>query len=243
MAEEKKERSLTTIIIFVLALIVAFLIGMFVMRFLGQGGEGKKEIAQASPAPQAAQEQGEVLGEEQIKKIESGGAAVKGEENAPVTIVEFSEYQCPYCGKYVMESYPQILEEYGDQIRYIFHDFPLQFHAHAQKMAEAARCAGDQGQYWQMHNLIFENQEEWSGKESVDADIDNFVSQLNLLNKAEFDTCLDSGKYTQVIETDRDLGLEVGVQGTPTFFINGQMLVGAVPFSNFKTIIEAELAK
>ncbi|OGV89793.1 hypothetical protein A2Z41_03360 [Microgenomates group bacterium RBG_19FT_COMBO_39_10] len=242
MAEEKKERSLTTIIIFILALIVAFLIGIFVMRYLGQGGGEKKEIAQASPVPQAAQEQGEILGEEEINKIESNGAAVKGEENAPVTIVEFSEYQCPFCSKYFMDSYSQMMEEYGDQIRYIFHDFPLQFHAHAQKMAETARCAGDQGQYWQMHDLIFENQAEWSEKESVDTDIDNFVSQLNL-NKAEFDSCLASGKYTQVVEADRDLGLEVGVQGTPTFFINGQMLVGAVPYSNFKTIIEAELAK
>src|SRR4030043_2096204 len=96
MAEEKKERSLTTIIIFILALIVAFLIGIFVMRYLGQGGGEKKEIAQASPVPQAAQEQGEILGEEEINKIECNGAAVNGEEKAPVTIVEFFKYSFPF---------------------------------------------------------------------------------------------------------------------------------------------------
>lgn len=242
MAEEKKITTFTTPILVILLVIVAFLAGMFWtrIRYLEQG-KAPEGTAQASPAPGAIEE-GTPLSEEQINKIVSGGAATRGEEDAPVTIVEFSEYQCPYCGRYVAEAYPQILEEYGDQIYYIFHDYPLSFHQYAQKMAEVARCAGDQDQYWEMHDLIFENQEVWSSKQNVETDINSYVSQLGL-DKEEFDDCLVSGKYTQTVKNDFELGTEVGVQGTPTFFINGQKIVGAQPFENFKTIIDAELAK
>jgi len=242
MAEEKKITTYTTPILVILLVIVAFLAGMFWtrIRYLEQG-KAPEGTAQASPAP-GAPEEGAPLSEDQINKIVSGGAATKGEEGAPVTIVEFSEYQCPFCGRYVEEAYSQIWEEYGDQIYYIFHDYPLSFHQHAQKMAEVARCAGDQDQYWEMHDLIFENQEEWSQKQSLDADINGFVTQLGL-NEGEFDDCLDSGKYTQTVKDDFGLGSEVGVQGTPTFFIDGQKLVGARPYTDFKAIIDAELAK
>lgn len=242
MAEEKKVRTFTTPILVILLVIVAFLAGMFwtKIRYVGPG-KAPEGAAQTSPSPGAPQE-GATLNEDQINKIVSGGAATKGKENAPVTIVEFSEYQCPYCGRYVAEAYPQILEEYEDQIYYIFHDYPLSFHPHAQKLAEVARCAGDQNQYWEMHDLIFENQEEWSSKQNIDVDIDSFVTQLGL-NKEEFDDCLDSGKYTQAVNDSIELGTEVGVQGTPTFFINGQKLVGARPYADFKAIIDAELAK
>ncbi|NIT04201.1 thioredoxin domain-containing protein [Candidatus Saccharibacteria bacterium] len=244
MAEEEKKpekvRTYTTPILFALAVIAAFLVGIFLTRWLSSRGEVPEQAAQASPAPAAPEEM--VLSQEQIAEIESGGAAVRGEEGAPVTIVEFSEYQCPFCGRYVEETYAQIWDEYGDQIRYIFRDFPLQFHSHAQIMAEAARCAGDQDQYWEMHDLIFATQADWSAKESAEADIAGFVTQLGL-NKSQFDSCLDSGEHTQAVEDDQQLGVKVGVQGTPTFFINGQKLVGARPFSSFKQIIDAELAQ
>lgn len=242
MAEEKKITTFTTPILVILLVIVAFLAGMFwtKIRYV-ESGKAPEEAAQASPAPGAPQE-GAPLSEEQINKIVSSGAATKGKESAPVAIVEFSEYQCPFCGRYIAETYPQILEEYGDQIYYIFHDYPLSFHQHAQKMAEVARCAGDQDQYWEMHDLIFENQEVWSSKQNVETDINSYVSQLGL-DKEGFDDCLVSGKYTQAVKDDFELGTEVGVQGTPTFFINGQKIVGAQPFESFKAIIDAELAK
>ncbi|MBU3957350.1 DsbA family protein [Patescibacteria group bacterium] len=242
MAEEKKITTFTTPIIVILLIIVAFLAGMFwtKIRYV-EPGKAPGEVAQASPAPGAPQEE-VPLSEDQINKIVSSGAASKGKEDASVTIVEFSEYQCPYCGRYVAETYPQILEEYGDKIRYVFHDYPLSFHPHAQKLAEVARCAGDQDQYWEMHDLIFENQGVWSSKQNVETDINSYVSQLGL-DKEKFDECLVSGKYTQAVKDDSELGTEVGVQGTPTFFINGQKLVGAQPFESFKAIIDAELAK
>lgn len=244
MAEEKKVRTYTTPILVTLAVIVAFLAGMFVIKYLGgeKTGEQEGKVAQSSPAPAAPQEQGAVLSEEQIVKIETGGAGIKGEEGAPITIVEFSEYQCPFCGKYVDEAYSQIWEEYGDKLYYIFRDYPLAMHPHAQKLAEVARCAGDQGQYWEMHDLIFEEREEWSQKEDIETNINGFVSQLGL-DKEEFDSCLSSGKYSQAVKDDLQLGTEIGVRGTPTFFINGQKLVGAQPFASFKAIIDAELAE
>lgn len=242
MAEEKRITTFTTPIIVALLVVVAFLAGMFWTRIrYGDQGKAPEKEARTSPTPGAPQE-GMPLTEEQIAKIETGGAAVKGEKDTPITIVEFSEYQCPFCGRYVEETYPQILEEYGDQTYYIFHDYPLQFHQHAQTMAEIARCAGDQGQYWEMHDLIFENQEAWSNKENLQTDIDTYASQLGL-DKEAFDNCLDSGKYTQTVKDDLQLGTEVGVQGTPTFFINGQKIVGALPFADFQAVIEAELAK
>lgn len=244
MAEENKITSLTTPILVGLLVIAAFLVGMFwtKIRYIEQG-EAPERVAQTSPAPEEVPEEGEIiLGEEEIDRIETGGAAAKGDENAPITIVEFSEYECPFCKKYVDETYFKIWDEYGNQIYYVFHDYPLAFHPHAQKLAEVARCAGDQGQYWEMHDLIFEKREEWAEEENISSNIGSFVTQLGL-DKAEFDACLSSGKHSQAVKDDFNLGTEVGVQGTPTFFINGQQLVGAQPFESFAAIIDAELAK
>jgi protein-disulfide isomerase len=102
------------------------------------------------------------LTQAQVADLLTSGAASKGDNNAKVTIVEFSDYQCPYCGRYVRETYPQLMSAYGDQLVYVFHDFPLSFHPYAEKMAEVARCAGDQGKYWEMHDLIYTDQASWS---------------------------------------------------------------------------------
>ncbi len=231
-------------IIVVLVAVASFLGGATFTQWQTQkqGTPSPKEEATPSPTAQQPEEPPAVLGAEDRGKIESGGAAVKGEEGSAITIVEFSEYECPFCKRYVDETYPQILDEYGDKIRYIFRDYPLPFHPQAQKMAEVARCAGDQDQYWEMHDLLFENRDKWAEKQDVSADVTGYVSQLGL-DKEEFDDCLDSGKYTQAVKDDMALGQSVGVQGTPTFFINGQRLVGAQPFSAFKAIIDAELGQ
>jgi len=228
-------------IIIVLVAIASFLGGATFTQYQ-QKGAGPEVGVTPSPTAQQPTEPAEVLGAEDFNKITSGGAAVKGEENAVITIVEFSEYQCPYCKRYVDETYSQLWKEYGDKIRYVFHDYPLPFHSHAQKMAEVARCAGDQGKYWEMHDLLFKNNETWSSKEDVSADIKSYAQQLGL-DLEEFNNCLDSGKYTQTVKDDMALGQAVGVQGTPTFFINGKRLVGAQPFASFKAIIDAELGE
>lgn len=164
---------------------------------------------------------------------------VKGNENAPVTIVEFSEYQCPFCGKYFKETYPKIVEEYINtgKVKYVFRDFPLSFHQYAQKAAEAAECAQDQGKYWEMHDKLFQNQK------NLDIDsLKKYAKDIGL-DVEEFNSCLDSGKYASEVQKDFNDGQKYGVSGTPTFFINGIELVGAYPFDSFKQIIDAELAK
>ena len=163
--------------------------------------------------------------------------SVKGDSDAPVTIVEFSDYECPFCARYVVQTYPQIVEKYIDtgKVKYIFRDFPLSFHQQAQKAAEAAECAGEQGKYYEMHDTLFD-----SGVEGGVTSFKQFASDIGL-NTAEFNTCLDSGAMASEVQQDFLDGQRAGVQGTPAFFINGVMVSGAQPFSAFEQVIEAAL--
>lgn len=157
-----------------------------------------------------------------------------GPEDAPVTIIEFSDFQCPYCARAV-PTIKQIIEEYGDNVRIVFRDFPLSFHKDAQKAAEAAECADDQGKFWEMHDKIFENQNAMG----VD-DLKQYAENLGL-DTEEFDLCLDSDKYAEEVQNDLRDGQKVGVTGTPAFFVNGIKISGAKPFSEFKQVIDQEL--
>ncbi|PIS08760.1 disulfide bond formation protein DsbA [Candidatus Beckwithbacteria bacterium CG10_big_fil_rev_8_21_14_0_10_34_10] len=207
--------------------------------------ESEKEEQKAEEmvqAPEAAPEEPQVLGVEDQAEIVAEAAAVKGLDGAKVTIVEFSEYQCPFCKRYVDSAYKRILDEYGEEIRYVFRDYPLPFHPNAQITSEAARCAGEQGDYWSYHDKLFEDQETWSNLDSPKETLVGYAGTLGL-NQANFQTCLNNGTYIQAIKDDVSLGQKMGVSGTPTFFINGQKLVGAQPFENFKTTIDQELAK
>ncbi len=163
---------------------------------------------------------------------------VRGDADASVTIVEFSDFECPFCGRYYNQAYKQIKENYIDagKVKYVFRDFPLGFHAKAQKASEAAECAGDQGAYWDMHDRLFEN----SQKLSVE-DLKEHAKALGL-DSAEFDDCLDSGKYEDEVKKDLADGAAAGVTGTPAFFVNGKKISGAQPYSAFEAAIEAELA-
>lgn len=165
--------------------------------------------------------------------------AMMGDENAPVTIVEFSDYECPFCGRHFTQTYPQLKKEYVDtgKVKIVFRDYPLPFHPAAQKAAEAAECAGDQGKYWEMHNKLFSNQQALGV-----ADLKKYAGEL-AIKQSEFDECLDSGKYASEVQSDLSDGSAYGVSGTPSFFINGMLLVGAQPYSEFKRMIDAELAK
>jgi protein-disulfide isomerase len=162
----------------------------------------------------------------------------KGPEDAPVTIIEFSDFQCAYCARFYAETLPQILENYGDRVRFVYRDFPLtSIHAHALKAAEAAECADDQGSFWEYHDLLFQNQS------ALDLDsLKGYAASLNL-DTAAFNECLDSGKYTDEVRNDVQDGLAAGVQGTPAFFINGRLLAGAQPYPVFEGAIEAALAE
>ncbi len=158
----------------------------------------------------------------------------KGPQNAPITIVEFSDFQCPFCAR-VEPTVAKLMQDYPDKIRLVYRDFPLPSHGDAPKAAEAALCAGDQGKYWEMHNALFSNQEKLKVP-----DLKAQAKSLGL-DPSKFDQCLDSGAKAKEVDANRAAGEEAGVSGTPAFFINGRMLSGAQPESAFKAIIDEEL--
>ena len=163
------------------------------------------------------------------------GAFAKGPKDAPVTIVEFSDFHCPFC-RNVVATLKEVLKQYEGRVKWVYRDFPIaNLHPQAPRAAEAARCAGEQGKFWEYHDLLFDSQ-----TQTTTADFKGFAEQLKLDPKS-FGQCLDSAKHQAAVEADIQDGARLGVTGTPTFFINGRMLVGAQPMENFKKIIEAEL--
>jgi len=164
---------------------------------------------------------------------------MKGSKNAPVTIIEFSDFQCPFCAKFFTQTLPLIEENYikTGKVNLVYRDFPLNFHENAQKSAEAAECADEQGKFWEYHDKIFENQN------ALDAtSLKQYAKDIGL-DTGKFDDCLDSGKMVSEIQKDFRDGSSYGVSGTPAFFVNGISVVGAQPYSVFEQIIEQELDK
>jgi protein-disulfide isomerase len=161
---------------------------------------------------------------------------VRGNPAAAVTIIEFSDYQCPFCAR-VNPTLDRIRQTYGDRVKIVFKDFPLPNHAQAPKAAEAARCAGEQNKYWEMHDAMFGNQR------GLEVPSLKQTARALGLNGAPFDQCLDSGKYGAAVQAGSALGEKMGVNSTPTLYVNGRALIGAMPFENFKQIIDEELAR
>jgi protein-disulfide isomerase len=160
-----------------------------------------------------------------------------GPEAAAITFIEFSDYECPYCRKWYTEVFARLMASYPEQVRFVFRDFPLtSIHANAAPAANAANCAGEQGNYWDFHNKLF-------GMElglSKDAYL-QYASQLGLDVKA-FEECVTSERYKEEVQADFDFAANLGVRSTPTFFINGIAVVGAQPFEVFQEVIDKELA-
>jgi protein-disulfide isomerase len=165
--------------------------------------------------------------------------AVMGDPNAKVTIIEFSEYQCPYCGRHANGPLQEIKKNYVDtgKAKFVFRDFPLAFHDNAKPAAIAAECVREQGgddSYFEYHDVLFQNQK------ALDADsLKQYASDMGY----DIGTCLDTEKYGDEVDKDMEDGKAAGVRGTPATFINGRMVSGAQPYENFETIIEEELAK
>jgi protein-disulfide isomerase len=168
------------------------------------------------------------------KEVEPTGPS-KGPENAAVTIVEFSDFQCPYCSR-AAGTVQQVMENYPGKVRLVFRHFPLESHQQAPKAAEAAMCANDQGKFWEYHDALFKNQEKLGPD-----DLKQHAQSLGL-DAAKFDQCLSSGKHGELVKKDMAAGQKVGVSGTPAFFINGMMISGAQPLDEFKRLIDAELS-
>ncbi|NBD13509.1 MULTISPECIES: thioredoxin domain-containing protein [Corallococcus] len=184
----------------------------------------------AAPAAPAAP------AEPAVQKVELGSAPVRGAKNAPVTIVAWSDFECPFCGRAV-PTIEQVEKEYKGKVKFAFKHQPLPFHQHAKIAAQASMAANEQGKFWEMHDKLFANQR------ALDrASLEKYAQELKL-DMAKFKAALDSDKFDKQIEADMADGAAKGANGTPTFFINGRTLVGAQPFDAFKKVIDEELKK
>lgn len=160
----------------------------------------------------------------------------RGPKDAPVTIVEFSDFECPYCGS-AFETVEQVMNAYAGKVRLVYRQFPLSFHPHAAKAAEASLCAADQGKFWEYHDVLFKNQ-----KKLDPTDLKAHATEVGI-DAQKFGQCLDSGDKKAAVDADQKAGLAAGVGGTPAFFINGIFLNGAQPIDEFKKVIDGELAR
>lgn len=163
-------------------------------------------------------------------------APALGPASAPVQVVEFSDFQCPYCAQ-VASFAQRVADTYGDRVRFVFRNFPLPNHPQAPKAGEAARCAHAQGKFWAYHDRLFANRQAL-----LPGDLKRYARDLGL-DAAVFGACLDGGTSAAVVQTDLREGREYGVTATPTFFINGRLMSGAQPFEAFARVIDEELAR
>lgn len=167
--------------------------------------------------------------------VKAEGPSRGGGVDAPVTIVGFSDFECTFCGRAV-ETINRIEKTYGDKVRIVFRDYPLPSHRGAKRAAEAAHCANEQGKFWAMHDKLFTK-----GGTIADADIFQYARQAEL-DEVRFTACLTSGTFKEAWKPSYDEGARVGVQSTPTFFINGRLIVGAAGYDTFARVIDEELA-
>ncbi len=170
---------------------------------------------------------------------------VLGDSDAPITVIEFTDYQCPFCGRHFTQTHGQIKSEYIDtgKVKLVVRDFPLSFHQFAQKGAEATECADDQGKFWEMHDKLFETQATWSQAANAVDTFKQFAKDLGM-NAGTFDSCLDGGTHAQEVAADMAAGSASGIDGTPGFWILGpdgqkQKISGAYPFDSFKAAFDA----
>ena len=178
---------------------------------------GSSSLSGAATAPV------EVEGLENTERlVELAQGVTLGDDNAPVTIVEFGDYQCPGCGSFATNVKPQIQLELVDRglAKFVFYDFPLtQAHPHAFLAARAARCAGDQGKYWDYHDVVFRMQPRWSGQANAIGLFQDYASSVDL-DEGEFESCLQSDRHADVVTANMYLGAQLGVSGTPTVMVN-----------------------
>lgn len=211
LREERKEN----LIALALAIIVIGVIAFFIWRSV-------------TAPPPAAQER---------VNLPLGNAPVLGSPNASVTVVIFSDFECPYCGEFALETFPTIRSRLVDtgQVRVAFRHFPLGTHPYANRAAQASACAHDQNTFWEYHDVLFANQEALQI-----GDLQSYARDLGL-DMTQFDTCLLNEERAKDVAQDRALGLAAGVTGTPTFFFNGRKVAGALTASEFTLYVEQEL--
>jgi len=235
-------------VLVMLAFAVGIVVGYVVWGFSAAPASSPPPVVvAASPAPAPV-----VVPVSVNYDIPTEGFPSIGPADAPITIVEFSDYQCPYCARWHDQTYKALMDAYPGKIRFVYRNFPLPFHQNALLAAQAALCAGDQNSYWQYHDKLFAEKnlvnDQTGAVLGADAYV-KFAGDLNLDTKT-FEECLTSEKYKQFVADDANAAAnlppengEPAVGGTPTFFINGHRLVGAVPLNYFQQIIDPELAQ
>jgi protein-disulfide isomerase len=177
------------------------------------------------------------------EKIKVDGEPMKGKKDAKVTIVEYSDFQCPYCARAHATIEDQVMKQYGDKVRLLYKHFPLGFHKWAEPAAVATECAAEQDQdaYWKLYDFYFKNQQQITPENLRDKTLETLAGTK--VDQAKFTDCYDNKKTLEQVKAEMAEGQEVGVTGTPAFIINGRKLSGAQPFERFKDIIDDELQR
>ena len=199
--------------------------GLIAGVLIGRATDDPQPVLYSAPAQQQAQTPAP---DDSPQRVATEGRPARGPERAKVTVVEFVDFECPFCGRFARDTLPRIEREYGSKVRYVSRHFPLPSHSHAQGAAVAAECAHEQGRYWQYHEVLFDNQD------SLDERGLREHARHAGLDERRFQTCLKSEEATKRVERDAGEGRAAGVTGTPTFFINGRPLRGAVSYEEMK---------
>lgn len=230
-------RSSSAALLFIGQLIIALSIvaGAWMLRGeLRSGGPAVAAAPAARPAPQPEPEEEEPAAVADWARLIRPYNATLGPANAPVTIIEFSDFECPFCARHFTNTHGKLLETYGDKVRLVFKHFPLPFHGNAKPAGVAAQCALREGKFWPMHDVIFEN-----FRSLGRGDLLLHGKKVGL--GAKWASCFENNETMAEVEADMEDGRIAGVRGTPSFLINGQVVPGAVPFERFKVIIDGLL--
>lgn len=232
------------VIVLATAVLIAFVAGYFIGNESGYSDSLEQKIKNLEERIENSEI--ETMSEVKISKDDD---PILGNPNAPISIIEFSDYQCPFCARFYTQTLPLLETEYIEKgkVNFIYRDFPIQNHPNARPAALASECADEQGQFWQYHDILFERQDMWKKLDlgTVISTFKGYATELNL-NQEVFDSCLDSGKYSEEVDSDFADGRNYKISGTPTFFIGNEKMgyssvFGAKSFYEFQEIIDEKL--
>jgi protein-disulfide isomerase len=234
----------TNQILYVALLVVVFFLGFFVAKSQLIGGSATAPTTAGTQAGQPAAAP-TLSPQDVVKKLTFGDFPVRGNKNAKVKLVEFADFRCPFCEQFFTNTESQLIKDYVDtgKVAYYFRQYAFLGPA-STVAANAAACANEQGKFWDMHDYLYKNQPPETDTSMYTTDNLTSIAGTLGMDTAKFNSCLSANKYnTSNVQKDLSDGQAVGVSATPTFFINGQQILGAVPYATFKQIIEQELKK
>jgi len=226
---------------------VLLIVSVFTSGFGIKGVDSPTGLAVgAAPSPSPSPSPSPQPGANEVALVEAkelvDNDASLGKDSAKLVMIEFSDFQCPFCARFRQETFDAIKRDYIDtgKIKFVYRDFPLGFHQYAEKAAEAAECAKEQDKFWEYHDKLYSSQDEW-GATGITG-FKKYAEELGL-DSGKFNNCLDTGKYREEVAKDLADGSRAGIGGTPGFVIGKTLVSGAQPYAAFRAAIEAELAK